>query len=60
VTNLDVTAVQLLWAAEREGNKTGARFALTGLAPEKVTTALSDAGLQQFLISYSIGSMDAA
>lgn len=43
-TDLDVTAVQLLWAARREAKVSGVEFALTGHAPEPVTSALSQAG----------------
>jgi anti-anti-sigma factor len=48
-TDLDVTAVQLLWAAEREASKSGVDFSFAGPAPVEVCTALSEAGLQQFL-----------
>jgi anti-anti-sigma regulatory factor len=47
-TGLDVTAVQLLWAAEREARRAGADFALTGAAPEPVLAALGNAGLFEF------------
>jgi anti-anti-sigma regulatory factor len=50
-TDLDVTAVELLWAAEREGNKAGARFSFTGPAQAEVSAALGEAGLQQFIAS---------
>jgi len=33
VTDLDVTAVQLLWAARREAQDAGARFAMSGQLP---------------------------
>jgi anti-anti-sigma regulatory factor len=52
-TVLDVTAVELLWAAEREGNKDGARFSYTGPAPAELSAELGEAGLQQFLVSKS-------
>jgi anti-anti-sigma factor len=42
---LDVTAVELLWAAGREAKKSGAAFSLVGQAPEEVSAALADAGL---------------
>jgi anti-anti-sigma regulatory factor len=41
-TDLDVTAVQLLWAAERAARGAGVDFALSGAAP--VLAALGDAG----------------
>jgi len=43
-TDLDVTAVQLLWAARREAKVSGVEFALTGEVPEAVTSALRQAG----------------
>ncbi len=47
-TDLDVTAVQLLWAARRESKASGVRFALVGNAPESVTSALLHAGFEDF------------
>lgn len=44
-TGLDVTAVELLWAAGREAKKSGAAFSLVGQAPVEVSAALADAGL---------------
>ena len=43
--SLDVTAVELLWAAGREAKKSGAAFSLVGQAPVEVSAALADAGL---------------
>ena len=45
VTELDVTAFQLLWAAKREGKKRGIRFALEQDLPESVRASLASAGL---------------
>ena len=36
VTDLDVTAMQLLWAAERAARESGVGFGLTGPAPKGV------------------------
>jgi anti-anti-sigma regulatory factor len=47
-TELDVTAVELLWAAAREARKTGVGFALSGQAPEAISAALADAGIELF------------
>jgi len=44
-TSLDVTAVELLWAAGREAKKSGTGFSLAGQAPGEVSAALADAGL---------------
>jgi anti-anti-sigma regulatory factor len=48
-TDLDVTAVQLIWAARRSAEGAGVAFALSGAVPESVSSALGYAGLQQFL-----------
>jgi anti-anti-sigma factor len=46
-TDLDVTAVQLLWAARREAKVSGAEFAFTGQAPAPVASALRQAGFTE-------------
>ena len=48
VTELDVSAVQLLWAAEREARGAGVGFSLAGRVPEGISAALVDAGFQKF------------
>lgn len=50
-TTLDVTAVELLWAAEREAGKANTGFSFTGPAPAEVSAALGEAGLHQFIAS---------
>ena len=53
-TYLDVTAIELLWAAEREATKRGAGFTLAEPVPEGVSAALLDAGFEKFpVIEYS-------
>jgi anti-anti-sigma factor len=47
-TYLDVTAIELLWAAEREAIKRGVGFTLAEPAPEGVSAALLDAGFDRF------------
>jgi anti-anti-sigma factor len=47
VTELDVTALQLLWAAEREARGSGKAFALGGAAPESVLLAVNEVGLEK-------------
>jgi anti-anti-sigma factor len=49
-TELDVTALQLLWAAEREARGSGVGFSVLGRVPEEISAALSDAGFKEFLI----------
>lgn len=45
VTELDVSAYQLLWAAGRERKRSGAELALTGKMPEPVKKSLEEMGL---------------
>jgi anti-anti-sigma regulatory factor len=45
-TDLDVTAVQLLWAARRAAADAGIEFSFGGKEPEAIATALQDAGLE--------------
>jgi anti-anti-sigma regulatory factor len=47
-TELDVTALQLLWAAEREARGSSLGFALAGLVPEEVSATVLDAGFEEF------------
>ncbi len=57
--DLDVTAVELLWAAEREANKAGVGFSFAGPSLAVVSAALCEAGFQQFLVSKPNVSVDA-
>ena len=45
-TDLDVTAVQLLWAARRDAGVLGVEFALAGRLPGPVASALLQAGFE--------------
>jgi anti-anti-sigma regulatory factor len=47
-TEMDITALQLLWAAHREAKKTGAAFFTAGRVPEELCAAAIDAGLEGF------------
>jgi len=47
-SDLDVTAVQLLWAARRAAKATSVGFAFLGPVPEAVTFALLHAGFEDF------------
>lgn len=53
-TDLDVTAVQLLWAAERKAKGAGVGYSIASAPPEQVLAALSEAGLQQFVFPVSV------
>jgi anti-anti-sigma regulatory factor len=43
-SGLDVTAVQLLWAAERAAQASGTLLALEGTVPERLRATLREAG----------------
>jgi anti-anti-sigma regulatory factor len=45
---LDVTALQLLYAAERVASGAGIRFTLEGLVPNEISIAIADAGFGGF------------
>jgi len=47
-TDLDVTAMQLLWAAEREARRSGMGITLTGRLSEEISSAAGDAGFERF------------
>jgi anti-anti-sigma regulatory factor len=44
--NLEVTAVQLLWAAERQARTSETGFALAGAVPPGILSDLAQAGFQ--------------
>jgi anti-anti-sigma regulatory factor len=48
-TYLDVTAIQLLWAAQREAGVRGARCFCEGQVPEAVRSSLRDGGFEKLL-----------
>ena len=47
-TDLDITAVQLLWAARRNAERVSAEFTLIGHAPQRVRTVLAGGGIREF------------
>jgi len=47
-TELDVTAWQLLWAAEREARGSSRGFTLLGQVPGEISAAVVDAGFETF------------
>ena len=48
VTEVDVTALQLLWAAELEAKTAGVKLRFVERWPEAVATALAEAGFEEF------------
>jgi ABC-type transporter Mla MlaB component len=53
VTDLDVTAIQLLWAVGREARVSGVDLTLTGPVPDELSYAIADAGLESLSIPVS-------
>ena len=47
-TDLDVTAFQLLWAAERQARQSALEFRVSGQVPNAISIALAQAGFQPF------------
>jgi anti-sigma B factor antagonist len=47
-TELDVTALQPLWAAEREARRSGKAFELTPSVPPDVLRVVGEAGFENF------------
>ena len=47
-TELDITALQMLYAAEQDAAKAGIPFALEGSVPDEISAAMTDAGLVKF------------
>ncbi len=54
-TYLDVTAVQLLWAAERQARESGAAFQFSKHSSDLVTITLAQAGFPSFQSSVNAG-----
>lgn len=51
VTDLDITAIQLFWAAAREAEKTGASIVVAGQVPGNISCAIREAGFDRFPVS---------
>jgi len=47
---MDVTALQLLWAAEREARALARRFTVARPIPEEVAITVKNAGFEKFPI----------
>lgn len=47
LTTLDITILQLLWAAQQAADKSGTQVILTGAVPERVKQAMDLASLQK-------------
>ncbi len=53
-TDLDVTAVQLLWAAERKAKNAEVGFSYVDAPPEALLASLSEAGLQHLIFPVNV------
>ncbi len=51
VTDLDITTLQLLWAAARDARRSGSNFTLMGQIPKEIATVVADAGFETFPVS---------
>jgi anti-anti-sigma regulatory factor len=49
VTGMDITAMQLLWAAAREARTTGTPLAWQGAVPDALRATMREAGIDSFL-----------
>lgn len=54
-TGLDITAVQLLWAAAREAQRVGVEFTFKERIPEPVRHALAEVGIRDFPVPAATG-----
>jgi anti-anti-sigma factor len=50
-TGMDVTGLQLLWAAEREAQRAGVGFARMGRVPQEIAAAVAEIGLEEFQLT---------
>lgn len=48
VAGIDITTLQLLWAAEREARRLGVGFAVAGAGTETLAAVVAEAGLEGF------------
>jgi anti-anti-sigma factor len=48
VTEMDITALQVLYAAKRDAAKAGIHFALEGSVPDEISAAMTRAGFAKF------------
>lgn len=55
-TDLDITSIQLLWAAAREVEKSGMSFVVAGEIPENVGCAVREAGFENFPVPPAFSS----
>ncbi len=54
-SDLDVTAVQLVWAAKREADKSGASLVIAGDASGNISRTICEAGFENFPVTPKVG-----
>jgi anti-anti-sigma regulatory factor len=54
-TQVDITAIQLLWAAQREAERKGVALAAAGPVPERIRVELREAGFEKLLFVAATG-----
>jgi anti-anti-sigma factor len=52
-SSLDITAIQLVWAASRKAAKQGSAFRMAGSSPEQIRRNAISGGLEAFLAALS-------
>ncbi len=60
VADLDVTALQLLWAAMQAAEKVGRAFSFPNDPPENIKTSICDSGFEPLLSPHAPGRPEAA
>ena len=54
-TQVDITAIQLLWAAQREADRQGVALTPVGPVPERIRVELREAGFEKLLLGAANG-----
>ena len=60
VTTIDVTALQLFWAAAQEAKRAGKAVSIRGPLPDSVNRSIAESGLESLLNALSSASTSAA
>ncbi len=55
--DLDITTIQLIWAAAREAERLGTSLSVTGLVPEATRSQFIDTGFESFLALVTSGDV---
>ena len=52
-TDMDIAAIQLLWATQRETERSGVKLAVQGRVPEAISAMVRDAGFERFPVLFA-------